>query len=119
MVWKNVIFFESAMKSSQRSLGSKDGSKAHEVLGQHLCPGLYVPSSFVGCMYHQVLWEISANVNNYFEHFTTHSFTKTNLRSFVWDFGQEYNQTITLEDIEDYMMTAALHPAQVSPFQNS
>jgi len=37
---------------------------------------------------------------------------KDDLRSFVWDFGQEYNQTITLEDIEDYMMTAALHPAQ-------
>ena len=97
------------MKSSQRSLGSKDGSKTHEVLGQHLCTVLY----------HQVLWGISANVDNCFEHFTAHSFTKTDLRSFVWDFGQEYNQTITLEDIEDYMMTAALHPAQVSPFQNS
>ena len=42
--------------------------------------------------------------------------TNFELRSFVWDFGQEYNQTITLEDIEDYMMTAALHPAQVSTF---
>ena len=41
---------------------------------------------------------------------------KDDLRSFVWDFGQEYNQTITLEDVEDYMMTAALHPAQVSTF---
>ena len=38
---------------------------------------------------------------------------KDDLRAFVWDFGQEYNQTITLEDVEDYMMTAALHPAQV------
>ena len=38
---------------------------------------------------------------------------KDDLRSFVWDFGQEYNQTITLEDVEDYMMTASLHPAQV------
>lgn len=39
---------------------------------------------------------------------------KDDLRAFVWDFGQEYNQTITLEDVEDYMMTAALHPAQVA-----
>ena len=38
---------------------------------------------------------------------------KDDLRAFVWDFGQEYNQTITLEDVEDYMMTASLHPAQV------
>ena len=37
---------------------------------------------------------------------------KDDLRAFVWDFGQEYNQTITLEDVEDYMMHAALHPAQ-------
>ena len=28
-----------------------------------------------------------------------------------------YFQTITLEDVEDYMMTAALHPAQVSRFR--
>ena len=39
---------------------------------------------------------------------------KDDLRSFVWDFGQEYNQTITLEDVDDYMMTGALHPEQVN-----
>jgi hypothetical protein len=35
------------------------------------------------------------------------------LRSFVWDFGQENNQTITLEDLEEYVIGASLHPAQV------
>ncbi len=28
--------------------------------------------------------------------------------------GQENNQTITLEDLEEYVIGAALHPAQVS-----
>ena len=54
--FEKCSFFESAicllnpMASSQRFLGSKDGSEflcllwfpAHEVLGQHLCTGLYV-----------------------------------------------------------------------------
>lgn len=38
---------------------------------------------------------------------------KDDLRSFVWDFGQENNQTITLEDLDEYMIGAALYPAQV------
>ena len=46
---KGSFFLLNPMKSSQRFLGSKDGSKfwwlpwfpAHEVLGQHLCTGLY------------------------------------------------------------------------------
>ena len=38
---------------------------------------------------------------------------KDDLRSFVWDFGQEYNQTITLEDLDEYVIGASLHPAQV------
>ena len=38
---------------------------------------------------------------------------KDDLRAFVWDFGQENNQTITLEDLEEYVIGAALHPAQV------
>jgi len=39
---------------------------------------------------------------------------KDDLRAFVWDFGQEHNQTITLEDVDDYIMHAAIHPAQVT-----
>jgi hypothetical protein len=47
------FFLLNPMKSSQRFLGSKDGSKcwwlpsfpASEVLGQHLCTGLYVAFS--------------------------------------------------------------------------
>ena len=43
------------MKNSQRFLDSKDGSKflwlpwfpAHEVLGQHLCTGLWLQQFFV------------------------------------------------------------------------
>ena len=50
MVLKNVVFLSRPFWSSQRFLGSKDGTKfwwlswfpAHEVLGQHLCTGLYV-----------------------------------------------------------------------------
>ena len=51
-IFFSIFFFSllNPMKSSQRFLGSKDGSKfwwlpwfpAHEVLGQHLCTGLYL-----------------------------------------------------------------------------
>jgi hypothetical protein len=30
-----------------------------------------------------------------------------------WYFFQEYNQTITLEDLDEYVIGASLHPAQV------
>ena len=43
---------------------------------------------------------------------------KDDLRAFVWDFGQEHNQTITLEDVDDYIMHAAIHPAQVRSYKN-
>ena len=43
---------------------------------------------------------------------------KDDLRAFVWDFGREHNQTITLEDVDDYIMHAAIHPAQVRSYKN-
>ena len=51
------LFLLHPMKSSQSFLGSKDGSKfwwltwfpPHEVLGQHLCTGLYISFLLLAC----------------------------------------------------------------------
>ena len=48
-------------------------------------PFLYIKSSFLLAKYHQYLWDISANVVNYFGLFATHSFTNSKFRYAITD----------------------------------